>query len=354
MVKIDRLPSGSYRARVSLGDGKYKTFTGKNKKDVQLQAAEFEAEREREIVPEEPNANLTVAEAMDKYCESIKNVTSPGTYREYKRKSRECLKSIHEVKLSELTQEDVQIAINIEGEDLAGKTVRDIHGYLSATLKQYWPRMALYTKLPQKHPSKISIPPECVVSQLLEKTKNTVLEIPVLLAACGGMRKSEILGLKWSDVDLDKKTIRISEAKVIDIENNLVSKKTKNYTSTRTIRMLPQIHDALNRNKDDAQDKYVTNLTSASLYHRYENVMMKICPDEHYRFHDLRHNAVSVMLSLNIPKKYIADYVGHKSENMIDAVYGHIMAEKKTEVEDVLFEYYNKLEKSVTKSVTRK
>ena len=45
--------------------------------------------------------------------------------------------------------------------------------------------------------------------------------------------------------------------------------------------------------------------------------------------HDLRHYLVSVMLSLNIPKMYIADYVGHADEHMIDTVYGHIMASKK-------------------------
>ena len=39
MVKIERLPSGSYRARVHLGGGKYKSITGKDKKSVQLEAA---------------------------------------------------------------------------------------------------------------------------------------------------------------------------------------------------------------------------------------------------------------------------------------------------------------------------
>jgi integrase len=56
----------------------------------------------------------------------------------------------------------------------------------------------------------------------------------------------------------------------------------------------------------------------------------------HYRFHDLRHYAVSTMLLLNIPKKYIADYVGHETEHMIDTVYGHIMRDKKDDLMDVV------------------
>lgn len=54
------------------------------------------------------------------------------------------------------------------------------------------------------------------------------------------------------------------------------------------------------------------------------------------------------MLSLNIPKKYIVDYVGHETENMIDKVYGHIMQSKKTSVEDQMQDYFESVMKSVT------
>jgi len=46
---------------------------------------------------------------------------------------------------------------------------------------------------------------------------------------------------------------------------------------------------------------------------------------------------------MNIPKNYIADYMGHETENMIDKVYGHITKEKKSKVEDQLEEYYTNL-----------
>lgn len=63
----------------------------------------------------------------------------------------------------------------------------------------------------------------------------------------------------------------------------------------------------------------------------------------HIRFHDLRHYAVSTMLSLNIPKNYIADYVGHETEHMIDQVYGHIKANSKERFSEILNTYYSKL-----------
>ncbi len=83
MANITRLPSGSYRARVHLGGGKYKSITGKDKKDVQLRAAQLEAEIESQNADDDIYSGMTVAEAMEKYVEAKKNVLLPKTYREY-------------------------------------------------------------------------------------------------------------------------------------------------------------------------------------------------------------------------------------------------------------------------------
>ena len=47
------------------------------------------------------------------------------------------------------------------------------------------------------------------------------------------------------------------------------------------------------------------------------------------------------MIMLGIPVKYIADYLGHETEDMVNRVYGHIMADKKDEMFDRLASYYN-------------
>ena len=351
MVKITRLPSGSYRARVHLGGGKYKSITGKDKKDVQLKAAQIEAEVEQKI--EDENKHLTLAEAMKSYCEIKRNVISPTSYREYLRKAETAFPVLRDLMLDELTQANIQSAINSAAAELSPKSVRDLHGFLSAVLKQYRPDFVLHTTLPQPAPSNIQIPSSETVAKLIEAAEDTPMELPIILAALCGMRKSEILGLKWQDINFDTNTMRISEARVIDSKGELVSKGTKTVAGTRTIRLLPQVREALLKLKKDSG--YVIELTPAGLSRRYQTLQKYACPGEHYRFHDLRHYAISVMLSLNIPKKYIADYVGHENENMIDQVYGHIMRERKNEVEDILADYYSKhlLKKSDTKSDTK-
>ena len=55
------------------------------------------------------------------------------------------------------------------------------------------------------------------------------------------------------------------------------------------------------------------------------------------------------MIMLGIPVKYIADYLGHETEDMVNRVYGHIIADKKDEMFDRLDDYYNSIfEKSDT------
>lgn len=338
MVKIDRLPSGSYRARVHLGGGKYKSITGKDKKDVQLRAAQLEAEVEQK--QENEYGHLTLGEAMRLYCETKQNVISPTSYREYRRKAENAFPTLRNVRVDELTQANIQSAINGAAAELSPKSVRDLHGFLSAVLKQYRPDMVLHTTLPQHIDNDIRIPDTETVAKLIDAARDTPMELPLILAALCGMRKSEILGLKWQDINLDRGIMRISEARVIDADGKLVSKGTKTTAGTRTIRLLPQVLAALKKLRQT--EGYVVELTPAGLYRRYDTLQKHICPEQHYRFHDLRHYAISVMLSLNVPKKYIADYVGHETENMIDQVYGHIMRERKNEVEDILADYYSK------------
>jgi integrase len=103
--------------------------------------------------------------------------------------------------------------------------------------------------------------------------------------------------------------------------------------------MYPYIRRILESAPRDGE--YVTKLNPALIGKRFTNGLNK-AGLPHYRFHDLRHYLVSVMLSLNIPKNYIADMVGHTDEHMIDTVYGHLMAQKKHDVEDILEEYFSK------------
>ena len=287
---------------------------------------------------------------IDKYIELKNNILSPSTVRSYRAMRRSVLPDLLAEPLMGLTQERIQAAINELAGDCSPKYCRNVHGLISAVCKQYRPDFQLHTTMPQRQKTEICIPTEDEMQKLFEYVRGTDAELPVYLGACCGLRRSEVLGLKWKDIDFAKGTMTIHEAIVLNEDNEAVSKSTKTIAGTRTIRMYPFVREVLERMPRDGE--HVVALKGHQVYQRFQSAL-EACGLPHYRFHDLRHYLVSVMLSLNIPKAYIADYVGHETENMIDQVYGHIMAFKKTNAEDLLHDYFNgAVMKSDTKSDT--
>ena len=348
MVKIERLPSGSYRARVHLGGGKYKSITGKDKKAVQLEAAQYEAGiADKKESLHDTALDMSLGEAMERYINIKSEILSPSTIRGYDSMRRTRVPRLVAMRIGDITQEDIQIAIN---EDAAGhdaKSVRNLHGFVSTVLGVYRADLHLSTSLPQRKKPHIEIPTQAEVDRMFEYFAGTDMEIPFALAACCGLRVSEICGMKWNSVDFEHNRMIVTEVIVPDKEGDLVQKSiTKTMSSDRSVRLYPFIRDRL-----EAADKssvHVTELSPTTITKRFSRALEK-CGLPHYRFHDLRHYLVSVMLALNIPKMYIADYVGHASQNMIDTVYGHIMATRKSDIEDIMDAYFSK---SATQSVT--
>ncbi len=334
----------SWRIKVYVGNKKYRSVTGATRAEAIQKAeklqAELLAEREKQK-SDNPYDDLTVAEAMERYVEAKKNALSPKTYREYTQTRKNSLKLLHDIKIGELTQEQVQIAVGEAAVDHEPKTVRNMHGLLSSALKMFRPDFTLHTKLPQKKKPDIIIPTEADVVTLLTEVRGTDIDAPVHLAALCGMRMSEILGLRWEKIDFEKKAICVCAAKVRDIDNNIVLKGTKSTAGERMIKMLPAVETALRRTREAMPgSEFVTDLKSNNIYDRYQKALKAVC-DKHYTFHELRHYAASVMIMLGIPVKYIADYLGHETEDMVNRVYGHIMADKKDEMFDRLASYYN-------------
>ena len=99
-----------------------------------------------------------------------------------------------------ITQEDIQKAINIEAQSHSPKTVRNSHGLISAVMRVYRPNFALNTALPKKVRPEIYVPSDAEIKQLLSSVAGTGMELPVLLAAFGPMRRGEICALSSEDI----------------------------------------------------------------------------------------------------------------------------------------------------------
>lgn len=178
----------------------------------------------------------------------------------------------------------------------------------------------------------------------------TRMELPVMLAAYYGLRRSEVVGLKWSAINFEEKTITIShtfervhvDEKVIDISKN----RTKNESSFRTLPLTPDIEEALLRAK--ALQEENRKLCGRKYCKKYRDY---ICVDDlgnlvapNYitqkfketllrnnmrpiRFHDLRHSCASLLIKNKIPMKQVQ--LGHSSFATTANIYAHLDIESK-------------------------
>lgn len=333
MATAKKLPSGNYRVRVHVGNGKYKSFTAERKADAEYAANLYLQTCKDKRSP----TKITVGEAIDQYIESKSNILSPSTIREYRRMRKQYLKTIVDKPVFKLSNQEVQTAINIEAQTHAYKTVRNIFGLLSAALKG---KVDLDVALPQKEKIKITIPTQQEIQRLLQYAAGKEIELPILLSACLGLRRGEIAPLDYSDIDFQRKTITVSKSMVLNSSSEWVVKKPKTYSGNRTLKVYDFILDKVQERKD--AELPLISLTPNQISDEFSYALEKTGLP-HFRFHDLRHYNASVMLSLNIPDKYAMERMGHATNNMLKTVYQHTMQEKEDSVDAALSEYFNAL-----------
>ena len=185
------------------------------------------------------------------------------------------------------------------------------------------------------------------MAALLRAVEGNVMALPVLMGLWLCMRASEISGLTWGCVDFRRKTITIKRALVRDKDNQWVEKGTKTTSSTRTLSVPDYIMEKLAAAKETSSEgDRVVPLSSESMYKRLKTILRKHdLPD--IRFHDLRHTAASVMLTLNIPDKYAQARGGWATNHTMKTVYQHTMQSQQSAVDMAIDNYfYNLIEKN--------
>lgn len=343
MAKAKKLPSGSWSclaySHTETVDGKkkrvYERFTAATKKEAEFLAAEFQLNKKQMQSPQ----NMTVRKAIYSYIESKSNIVSASTVRTYLSTAELYFPVIGDVPLSRLTQELIQKDINAVSATLSPKTVKNIHGLLSATLAVYLPNFRLRTSLPKKEKFDPYIPTEKDIRLLLSLSSGTKLYTPILLAASLGLRRGEIAGLKWSDVDFEAATLTIRTSLVFSKDNKWVEKPPKSYAGYRTLDLpAPVLLHLKQKSHGKLASDYVAELKPAKISNYFQD-LREHSGLPHFRFHDLRHYYASMMLANNIPDKYAMKRMGHATNSMLKNVYQHTTDEKDREVTETINRY---------------
>lgn len=190
------------------------------------------------------------------------------------------------------------------------------------------------------------------LEELYKVAKDDPLEVVILLASFYGLRRSEVVGLKWSAINFMNNTITIKHKAVETIINGertiLLKDKTKNSSSYRTLPLVPKVKEALLQHK--SKIKHNMELLGNTYNKQYKDY---ICVDKtgkifrpeyvsdhfslllknnglrHIRFHDLRHSAASNLLNNGVSMKTIQEYLGHSTYSTTANIYSHLESDAK-------------------------
>ena len=335
MATARKLPSGSWRVQVYAGkkDGKnqYKSFTAETKKEAEFLAVSYMMDHQPQV------SSSTFEVALKKYLDSKSNVLSPSTLCAYKKIAKNNLSPLQKKRVCDITQEDIQTTINALAKSHAPKTIRNIHGLLSAVLSAYRPGLKLQTTLPQKIKPEIYVPSDADIKLLINAADHPDLKKAILLAAFGSLRRSEIAALRTSD--FDGTVLTVSRAVVLNDAGEWVEKPPKSFAGYRKIDLPQKVVDIVTSGAGKGEIIAMKpNMITKRFVQLRETVGI-----EKIRFHDLRHYQASILHALGVPDLYIMERGGWKTRGTLDCVYKHTMDAKTKSISQVANKHFSKI-----------
>ncbi len=177
----------------------------------------------------------------------------------------------------------------------------------------------------------------------LDAIRGDRLEALYSVALAVGLRKGEILGLKWSDVDLDKRTLTV-RASLQRINGALILVEPKSRQSRRTVALPRTVTDALRPHR---ARQFQERLLACSLWQDHGLVFPTTIGTpmdtrnltRHFkralqgaglplrRFHDLRHSCASLLLAQGVHPRVVMEILGHSQISLTMNTYSHVIDE---------------------------
>lgn len=322
-----RLPSGKYRAQVLIGtdeNGKriYESFIADTADEADFEALAFKLGKGKKVEKKE----ITLRAAMKACIESKRGVLSPSTIQGYEYIERN-FGDFLDTPILKITKLSLQNAVtqymfrprhDKKKGPISAKTVRNAYGFISSVLKQNGIELGEIA-LPQRQEIEYATPFDAELANIFEAVRGTNIEVPVLLAAFCSLRRGEICGLRFSDVDFEKKMIHIDRALVrVGTDDFLKAPKTKK--SRRVVFVTDYILDLIKALPRENDDSFIFPFTPNALTHHFPAILKKhgLPP---CRFHDLRHSFASVLYDHGIDMSYIKAVGGWASDSVPNRVY---------------------------------
>lgn len=320
-----QLPSGAWFCRIRV-DGQDISITRRTQKEALAEAMAIKAGiKEAEKSPKKK----TVHQAIDDYIDARKNILSPSTIAGYRRIQNLRFQSIMNKDIYKLTAVEWQRVINLEAKTpsqrnssrtISAKTIKNSWGFISSVISETTGK-TVDVRLPQLIPHQKAWLTAEQIPAFVEMIKGDPIEIPALLAL-SSLRRSEIINLRWKDIDLQKGVLRVDGAAVFDENGKLVRKKeTKNFSSRRTVPIIPPLRSALT--SADQTGDYIVTWHPNSIMCRIN----RLCKQNGFPLvglHGLRHSFASLANHLGMPEDVAMEIGGWSDFHTMRKIYTHI------------------------------
>ena len=180
---------------------------------------------------------------------------------------------------------------------------------------------------------------------LLQEAQQEQLYPIIKTAIIYGLRRSELLGLKWDSIDFENNVLTIKHT-VVKIYETVEKDKAKSKSSYRSFPLLPEMRDLFLELKQEQRENkrlfgkcYIENdyvfcwpdghpVTPDYVSHRFGKIL-KNHNLPHIRFHELRHSCASLLINNGCGLKEVQEWLGHSDISTTANIYGHLEKQRK-------------------------
>lgn len=335
----------------------YKTVKG-SKKEANAIMHQMMADMDRGIAIRKMPKKISewLDEWLELYLPNVEETTRIG----YKSKIKCYLKpALGDIFVQSLRTDHVQKMINdMMARGLSAKNIRDTYNNINAAMKKAVVlRMIPYNPcegvaLPKLKRYKADVYDVGMMNHLLDIAKGTDMYLPILLCVTLGLRRGELLALRWENVDLKNKVLKV-RSNMVRGEKDYIIKAPKSEAGIRDLMLGDEVVAVLR----EERTKYMADLFKQGRSFQNLNFVIRqadgspLRPDSMsqkwrrflevnhlppIRFHDLRHSNATALIQAGVNPRVVQQRLGHSDVNITLNTYTHVLPEMEVEAVEKL------------------
>lgn len=328
------------------------TCKGLTKAEAEFRLVEIERKIKYGILPEQ---SLTVSQWAAEWMEREHPNWTLETYRKYEQIMRlHVLPVIGAMKISDVKPAHIQSLVDKKLKTLAPKTIKSILGAVHRLFECALKAQAIMNNpahsvtTPRVKRVKVKTADKDELSQLITAVSNTDIEMIIRIVIFTGLRRGELCGLKWGDLNTVTGTLTVQRS-ITQVKGIVEEKPTKTDTP-RQIKLSASLLAALKAYRVQLQklnqlSEWMcvktdgSQHTPYSLEHSFHRTIVKA--GLKLTLHSLRHTQATMLINAGVPVKVVSERLGHSTTTITQNLYTHVLPHMQDKAASVLEDELN-------------